>query len=255
MLPELFSIGPFTVHSYGLFIAIGVILAIFIGDEKGKKAGLSEGVIFNIGVWGLVGGVIGSKILHWITIFPEILENPKLMLDFSGGYVVYGGLIGGVLAAIIYCRVKKYNFLVCSDIAAPMVALAQGFGRIGCFMTGCCYGQETSCAIGVTFTKSLFAPNSISLFPIQLVASGLNFLNFIVLSWIYKNRKTVDGSVAALYIIFYSVGRFILEFFRGDIERGSVGSLSTSQFISIFTVIAGIIMYIWVKRKGTVEKK
>lgn len=247
MLPELFSIGPFTVHSYGLLIAIGVILAVFIGDEIGKKAGLEEGTIFSMGIWGLVGGIIGSKILYWITIFSAVIHNPKIILEFTNGFVVYGGLIGGVVAAVIYCKIKKQNFLFCFDIAAPMIALAQGFGRIGCFLAGCCYGQE--CAVGFTFRNSSFAPNGVSLFPIQLVSSGLNFMHFIILTYLWKHKKDADGIVGAAYIILYSIGRFVLEFFRGDLDRGSVGSLSTSQFISIFTFLAGVVLCIVIKRK------
>ena len=121
----------------------------------------------------------------------------------------------------------------------PSVALAQGFGRIGCFLSGCCYGRETNCPLSITFRESDFAPNGVPLIPTQIYSSVLDFIHFALLLYIAKHKKT-DGEVAAAYLVCYSIGRFILEFFRGDLIRGSVGVLSTSQFISIFTGLAGV---------------
>lgn len=245
MLPELFSVGPVTVYSYGLMIAIGVIAAIWLADTWAVKSGVAEdGFMFNLGIFSVVGGFLGSKLLFWITILPDILANPSIMLDFTNGFVVYGGLIGGILTAVVYCRVKKADFFACFDIAAPAIALAQFFGRIGCFLAGCCYGRHTESAFGVVFEHSLYAPPGEKLFPVQLVSSLLNLLNFLLLSYLWKKADLKKGAVGALYIITYSIGRFILEFFRGDLERGSVGMLSTSQFISVFTFVIGIVLFI-----------
>lgn len=244
MLPELFSIGPFTVHSYGLMVAIGVIAAVWIADARAMKTGVAEeGFMFMLGLFSVVGGFLGAKILFWLTILPDVLANPSIMKDFANGFVVYGGLIGGILTAIVYCKIKKTDFLDCFDIAAPLIALAQFFGRIGCFLAGCCYGQPTDSPLAVVFHDSFYAPVDVPLFPIQLVSAVLNLINFLLLSYLW-DRKIKKGAVGAVYIITYSVGRFVLEFFRGDLERGSVGTLSTSQFISIFTVIIGIVFLI-----------
>ena len=139
----------------------------------------------------------------------------------------------------LYCMIKKLKFLEYFDLMMPSIALAQGFGRIGCFLAGCCYGKETSGALAITFTNSDFAPNNVPLIPTQIYSSVLDFVHFLLLLYVAKHKKT-DGQVAACYLIFYSIGRFVIEFFRGDIERGSVGILSTSQFISIFTAAAGV---------------
>ncbi|MCX4318482.1 MAG: prolipoprotein diacylglyceryl transferase [Lachnospiraceae bacterium] len=244
MFPELFSIGPVTIHSYGLMVAVGVITAVWLADARAMKTGVAEdGFMFMLGLFSLIGGFAGSKILFWLTILPDVIANPSIMLDFANGFVVYGGLIGGILTAVVYCKIKKTDFFACFDVAAPVIALAQFFGRIGCFLTGCCYGQQTEGSFGVVFHDSLYAPVEVPLFPIQLVSAGLNLINFLFLSWLWQ-RKPKKGAVGAVYIITYSVGRFVLEFFRGDLERGSVGALSTSQFISIFTVIIGVGMLI-----------
>ncbi len=235
MLPELFSIGPITIYSYGLMTAIGIIAAIWIGEIQMKKTGIAkEGFLFGMGIACVIGGYASSKILFWITILPEIVENPSRILDFASGYVVYGGLIGGVLTAYVYCRIKKVDFWKSFDLVAPLVALAQCIGRIGCFLAGCCYGQPTESACGIVFENSLYAPTGIKLFPAQLVSSGLNLINFIVLYVLWKKAKLKKGCVGAIYIINYSVGRFFLEYFRGDLERGNVGSFSTSQFIFFY---------------------
>lgn len=255
MKNELFTIGPFTIYGYGLMIAIGIMAAYLVGEYRAKKKGLNPDYIFYYVIWCVIGGFLGSKLLYFITDIKNIIKDPSVLLSLSDGWVVYGGIIGGIVSAIIYSKLKKINFLAYFDLLIPSVALAQGFGRIGCQFAGCCYGHETHSPIGVVFHESLYAPNGVSLVPTQLISSGLNFIHFLVLIWFAK-RKKADGQVGALYLILYSIGRFILEYFRGDLLRGSVGTLSTSQFISIFTVIAGIVLYIICTGKVTqIEKQ
>lgn len=244
MKADLFSIGPLTVHGYGLMIGIGIIAAYFVGEYRAKKYGLDSEQIFGLTIWSVIGGMAGAKLLYYLTEIKDIIADPSLLLDIGGGFVVYGGIITGILTAIIYCRIKKLEFLKYLDICIPSVALAQGFGRIGCFLAGCCYGRETGSPLGVVFDESLYAPNGVSLIPTQTISSALDFLHFIILVIFASRFKKADGQVVALYLTLYSIGRFAIEFFRGDIERGSVGILSTSQFISIFACIAGIIMFV-----------
>ncbi|MBR1848831.1 MAG: prolipoprotein diacylglyceryl transferase [Lachnospiraceae bacterium] len=241
MYNDLFSIGPFTVHGYGLMIAIGIAAAYVFASRVAKKRNLSEDEVFNILMVALVGGFASSKCLFYLTILPEILKDPGIILrTFSSGWVVFGGIIGGILAVMLYCKIRKIDFLSYADFCMPAVALAQGFGRIGCLLAGCCYGVATSSKFAITFTHSDFAPNNIALFPAEPVMSVLDFLHFGILTLIMSKSKK-KGTVTICYLIFYSIGRFIIEFYRGDLERGSVGVLSTSQFISIFVCIAGMI--------------
>lgn len=239
MYNELIKLGPITIYGYGLMIGIGILAAYIVSDYRAKKMNVDREPIFNIAIWGVIGGILGAKLLYYITIIDQIISNPKILLNISDGFVVYGGIIGGILSAFIYCRKAKINFLAYFDLIIPSVALAQGFGRIGCFLAGCCYGEETTSKINVIFKHSNFAPNNVRLIPTQLISSGLDFLNFVVLIFIAKYKKA-DGVVAGCYLAFYSAGRFILEFYRGDLVRGSVGGLSTSQFISVFTFIIGL---------------
>lgn len=240
MKNELLRIGPFTVYGYGFMIAIGILAAYFTGEYRAKKYKLEYQHVFYLVIWCLLGGFTGSKILYWATEWKNIISDPGFLLDtLTDGFVVFGGIIGGILTAYVYCRIRHINFLAFFDVLMPSVALAQGFGRIGCFLAGCCYGRETAGALAITFHNSDFAPNNIALVPTQIYSSILDFLHYGLLLYILKHNKR-DGQVGAAYLICYSVGRFILEFFRGDLERGSVGVLSTSQFISIFTLLAGI---------------
>ena len=249
MYNELFKIGNVTIYGYGLMIAIGVIMAYLVAEYRAKKRNLDSDPIFYIVIFGVIFGFVGAKLLYFITILDEIIANPSLLTtSLADGFVVYGGIIVGILAAYIYCRIKKLHFLSYLDIAVPSVALAQGFGRIGCFLAGCCYGHECDLPIAVTFTNSSYAPNGVALFPSQLVSSAFNFVHFFVLCALSRKNKT-PGKIGAFYLIFYSIGRFIIEFFRGDLERGNVGSLSTSQFISVFVMIAGMIMLVFFHQK------
>lgn len=248
MKPELFSIGPFTVYGYGLMIALGVIAAVLVCEKRAPRFGLEAGHIFHIAIWGVSGGVIGAKVMYWIVELPAILKDPGILLDIGHGFVVYGGILGGILGGFLYCRLKKLNFLAYFDLVMPSVALAQGFGRLGCLLAGCCYGRVTDSWFHITFTQSKIAPNGVPLIPTQPISSAANFAHFALLLFVAKRVKG-DGQVAGAYLIFYSIGRSLIELLRDD-PRGTVGGLSTSQFISLFIFITGVCMTVICGRRG-----
>ncbi|MBB5264278.1 phosphatidylglycerol:prolipoprotein diacylglycerol transferase [Catenibacillus scindens] len=243
MYNDLFTIGNFTVHGYGLMIGIGIIAAYLMTEHLAKKKGLSPDPVFSLLVFGIIGGLVGAKLLYYITVIDQIILDPSILLNIGDGFVVYGGIIAGILAGYLTCRVKKISFWDYLDCATPSIALAQGFGRIGCFLAGCCYGMETDSWCAVTFTNSQFAPNGVPLVPTQIISSVFDFAHFALLYVITRKSKK-PGFTSALYLIIYGVGRFVIEFFRGDLIRGSVGNLSTSQFISIFVVLFGVLLMI-----------
>lgn len=246
------KIGPVTIHMYGLMIAIGFLSALFLTSHRGKKKGMDDDVIWGIFFCAIFGGLVGSRVLYYIVEFPQILKDPSILWNFKNGYVVYGGIIGGVLASYIYCRIKKASFLEYFDLVMPAVSLAQGFGRIGCLCAGCCYGRPTDAWYGITFQSSNLAPNGIRLIPTQIISSIGDFVFCGILLW-YAGRKPKAGRVGALWMLLYGVGRFMIEFLRND-YRGSIGVLSTSQIISIGIVAAGAVMFVTVpKLKGKDE--
>lgn len=253
MYPILFELGPITIYSYGFFIGIGILVALLLSIHRGKKLGFSSDVILDLCIYGVLGGFIGAKLLFWIVEFPNILKNPSYIVEtLSSGFVVYGGIIVGILTGYVYCKIKKLDFLMHLDFIIPMIALAQGFGRIGCFSTGCCYGKETHSALGVIFENSLSAPNGVSLIPTQLFSSVGDFFIAAFLLY-YSSKSKIKGQVTGLYMILYSMGRFIIEMFRDD-PRGNVGILSTSQFICIAIFFCGILCIYFSNKQSSVKK-
>ncbi|MBQ9928502.1 MAG: prolipoprotein diacylglyceryl transferase [Lachnospiraceae bacterium] len=245
MKNELFSIGPVTIYGYGLMIGLGVLFCILMGMQRAKKHGLKEEAVIDIAIYGLIIGFLGAKLLYVIVEWEAFLKNPMSVLG-TEGFVVYGGISAGVIAAIVYCRIKKLKFLEYFDLLSASIALAQGFGRIGCFLAGCCYGRETDSCLGVVFPAGSIAPAGVKVLPTQLFSSAGDFAIMAFLLWHYKRRKYV-GDTGFLYMLLYGIGRFFIEMLRND-NRGAVGALSTSQFISIFIVTAALLL-LWNNRK------
>ncbi|MDT3844000.1 MAG: prolipoprotein diacylglyceryl transferase [Bacillota bacterium] len=244
MYNDLFTIGGVTVHGYGLMIAIGIIAAYTMADYRAKLQGINRDKLYILTIWAAVLGILGAKVLYLITMAPKIAEDPSLILkDLASGFVVYGGIIGGLFGGIAVARVIGMPVLRTFDLCMPSIALAQGFGRIGCLLAGCCYGMEYSGPGAIVFSHSDFAPNGVSLFPSEPVYAVLNFAHCLILLAAFRKLKNVPGRTGSLYLIFYSIGRFMMEFVRGDAIRGSVGVLSTSQFIAIFILILGAFAY------------
>ena len=237
-LAEIFGIK---IRSYGLMIAIGILVASALLINKAKKKGYDEDSVINLIIFTVIGGVLGGKLLFIITELKDIINNPIVLKDFGYGFVIYGAIIGGAVTIYLYCRKKKWDPLDLLDLIIPGVAIAQGFGRIGCFLAGCCYGAETNSPLGVVFPEGSLAPSGVHLHPTQLYSSAFDFvLGLFLLYYAKKERK--PGKVVGLYMITYSIGRFLVEFLRND-PRGTVGVLSTSQFIAIFTLLFGIFLF------------
>ena len=254
MYNEILTIGPVTIHGYGLMIGLGVMAALLLGDYRAKKFGLNGDHIYGMTFSAVILGFLAARVLFIITEWENFLQNPMQYLT-GAGFVVYGGIIGGALTIYGFCKIKKIDMLSYLDLMIPSVALAQALGRVGCFLAGCCYGRETQSPLGVVFTNSDFAPNGVKLLPTQLFMAGGDLVIMAVLLW-YASKRPMRGRTSALYLILYSVGRFFIEFLRND-DRGTVGILSTSQFIAIFTLAVGVIGFYIVlpklNQKGNVK--
>ena len=166
----------------------------------------------------------------------------------SEGFVVYGGIVCGLGAAYLYCRKRSLPFLRWADCFVPGVALAQGFGRIGCFLAGCCFGKPTDSIFGVVFPAGSAAPAGVPLWPVQLFSAAGDLLLAGTLLLLEKKRRG-DGLLTGAYLLLYSVGRFLIEFLRAD-PRGAVGILSTSQFIALFAAAAAAVI-LTLRKRGT----
>ncbi|MEP6925500.1 MAG: prolipoprotein diacylglyceryl transferase [Pyrinomonadaceae bacterium] len=257
MFPELIRIGDFPIHTYGILLAVALLSALFVASRLAKRDGLPAERIYDLGLWILIAGLLGSKLLLLI-VDPDYRANPMrfFSLDFlrSGG-VFYGGFLGGLAAAIGLIRYYKLDFWKTVDALAVGVALGQAIGRQGCFAAGCCYGTETHLPWGVHFGEAghlntgvpIYDETGASIFlhPTQLYESFTMLAVFALLYWLH-GRKRFNGQVFITYATIYAFVRFIIEFFRGDF-RGSVFGLndafgiSTSQLISLLVGIGAMV--------------
>ncbi|MCR5688428.1 MAG: prolipoprotein diacylglyceryl transferase [Lachnospiraceae bacterium] len=254
MAIDLFSIGKFTVHGYGLMIGLGFIAAVIAGSRLAKRRGLSDDHFVTMAMLVLIIGFLGGKLLHIIVEFRTFLTDPMSVIG-SEGFAVYGGIITGIATIFVYCRIKKLKFPEYIDLFAASVPINQALGRLGCLLAGCCYGRPTDSHFSLVFPEGSMAPPGIRLIPTQPIMAAENFVIFLVVCGYCvlsspgregkpAKLKYIDGVPTTLYLILYSVGRFIIEYFRDD-YRGSVGIFSTSQFIALFTFAAGLGMFIY----------
>ena len=252
MLDHLTILGK-SISVYGLTAAVGMIAAVFymkmmVRREMFRDLDRHLELAF---AWALAGIALGSKLLYLVMEHSNIVKDIGSMgLEmaaykyFTGGFVFYGGLLGCMVALYLYCKHLKVSFIHLLQLALPAFPLAHAIGRCGCFLVGCCYGRETDTFFAVTYTHSHFAPNGVPLIPTQLIGAVCELLLFILL---YRDsvRGQSGGAMLSKYLVAYGVGRFILEYFRGDDYRGFIGVLSVAQIISLICIICGTIAYIW----------
>jgi len=254
MYPELFRIGNFPVNTYGVFLALAFLIAILVTVKLATRDGLPRQRVYDLCLWMLLAGLIGSKLLMLFTE-PEYRANPLelVSLDFlrSGG-VFYGGLLGAVLAGYLLMKRYKLPWWKTADACAPGIAIGNFFGRQGCFAAGCCWGKPTDLPWGVKFTELgheiTGVPIEAHLHPTQLYESFAMLLVFLFLLWLHKHRR-FDGQVVLIYALLYSVIRFAIEFVRDDPRGDILGlttltGLSTSQLISIVIGISALLILI-----------
>lgn len=234
MHPILLEIGPITLRSYGLFLALGFLGGIALMTLLNRKEGRSDDLAMDMSVWIMAGGIIGARLMY-VAVQPEsFLDNwLEIFMVWQGGLVYYGGLFGATLAGIWYLRRRKQPVWTVADCVAPGIAVGQAFGRIGCFFNGCCYGR-VSHEHGVVFPVLM---DNLPRFPTQLYETVLVSLLAVFL-WRFKGKRSYKGQVFVLYLGIYGVFRFMLEFLRGDAERGELISqvLSPAQWTSIASV-------------------
>lgn len=243
-----------TIYSYGFFIACGAIAgSIYLAYQAKKQFGVKVDTIQMLVILIILGAVIGGKFFMLFEDPSRYLSHPsELVKNFNNGFVFYGSLLFAIPIMLLFFRIHKLPALAMLDIMAATACLVHGFGRIGCFMAGCCYGTPHEGLFSVTFTDPVCAaePLNTALYPTQLYSSLSIFAILAIILFIGK-RKKFDGQLFMLYLMLYAIVRSVLELFRGDLERGFLidGLLSNSQFISLLVFIGALYFYIRLKNK------
>lgn len=250
MFPDLIRIGDFSLHTYGFFIAIGIILAFCIIKIESTRVSIDYQKISDMLFWSIWAGLIGSRIFYVFYFPDEFIKNPiEIIKIWKGGLVFHGGLLFAL--PIVFYYIKKYNlpFLKTLDVIALAIPLAHFFGRLGCFSAGCCYGEVCELPWAVVFKNpNSIAPINIPLHPTQLYEAFLNLILFLIL-FLTRFKTNREGLKTGLYFSGYGIIRFTVEFFRGDL-RGFLGPFSTAQWISIAFLIFGAIFILKAYKGG-----
>ena len=249
-----FQIGSLLIPYYGFFIVLGILVASTLGVLRVKAFHRDVNDFILIAAMVGLGGIVGAKVLYllvsWRSIdLTRLTDSAYINSLMQGGFVFYGGLIGGVLCLFLCNKWFHVDAVSYIEICLPCVPLVHGFGRLGCAAVGCCYGVPFSSAFSVTYQNSLFAPNNIPLFPVQLTEAVWNFVIVLILLWYLDVLKRRRGLL--LYILLYAPMRFLLEFFRYDAERGAIGFFSVSQWISLLLILLAAAMLVRKPRSGT----
>jgi phosphatidylglycerol---prolipoprotein diacylglyceryl transferase len=258
VFPQLFHIASFAVPTYGILVATGVLVGLWLSVRNSVRSGIKAENAWDLGIAVVLAGILGSKILYvildWRTgnAFGDNLRSIFSLATLQAGGVFSGGLIAGFGIAAWFLRKHHMPALATADAFAPGLALGHAIGRLGCFAAGCCYGKQTTHFWGVTFTSKVAnanagTPLNVPLEPTQLIESAAELIIFGVLTWMFA-RKKFHGQILAAYFFLYGIARFLIEFLRDDPGRGGPylgGILSGTQLISIgLVLVAGIIWYL-----------
>lgn len=277
MYYRLFNFGGISVYSYGVMVVIGLMLGITLAYRRAQQLGENPKNILDLSLYLMVSALIGARsvyvFLHWHYFKNHLLH---VLLINQGGLVFYGASIAGIITAFLFLKIKQLNIGNYFDICAPSLALGQAFGRVGCYLNGCCFGKIVFCPqmqwLGVRFpvvcekmssgfpSEIIGSPaylhhfnqglikhsalHSLAVYPTQLFSAFLNLFIFFIVVYLFKKR-IFHGQIWLLYVFLYGFSRFFIEFLRDDTPRYSAICFTFSQYISLGFVTCAIIIYIY----------
>lgn len=247
MFPKIIDTGSFFLPTYGLIVAIAFLVAIWLTGRLGDKAGLKHDAVVNLAIYCALAGMLGAKLLMFAFDWELYVRDPGQILSWNTVQamgVFQGGLILAVIVAVLYIRRQAMPGLTTADVFAPGLALGHGIGRLGCFAAGCCWGQECTRPWAVTFRNPAAqeltgVPLNVPLHPTQIYEAAAEAVIFAIL---YRrfHRPHAPGQIIGLYLVLYSIVRFLVEFVRHHDQALPFGAgLSLTQYISLGTLIAG----------------
>jgi len=264
--------GGIPVFGYGFMMFIGFSSATWLASRRVMSIGQPPEVIFDMMMWALIPGLIGARIYYLVKYGSPVLAKAQgveklvaLVALWDGGIVFYGSVIGGIVGVTAFCLRRRISPVAMFDVLAPSLLLGEAFGRIGCFLYGCCYGKACDLPWAVKFPPDSLtfeklaqegviardAASTIALHPAQIYSSLAAFVLAGVLAW-YFRRRPFDGAVMCLTAILYPISRYLLETLRGDISPGALGLKDAQVFSIVFTLIGiGGMYYLSTHRRLT----
>ena len=256
MYPILYKIGPIHLYTYGFFLALGFLTAILVAGREARRVGLPEGHFYDLCFYIILAAIVGSRLLFVMVDPVPFLQNPlRIFAVWEGGLVFHGGMIAALVTAFFLMRRHKMPWRPTFDSLAVGMPLGVAFGRIGCFMAGCCFGKPTDLPWGVSFTHpESLCPIQEPLHPTQLYEALLSLMVFGVVFWLRK-RKRFDGQVLATYFFLAGLVRFTVEFFRAPTSIDPRGAEllfhmpATQVFALGLAIMSGICLW-WGWRKS-----
>lgn len=266
MLPELLKIGPLTVSSYGILLVLAILVGVRAGLRRAALRGLPVSEVASLSFISVVSGLVGARLLYVVTHLREFQGrwmSTFLPSDAGGqlgvtGVVLLGGVVAAVLSGVIYLRRRRLEVLKFADVFSAPLALGIFFGRIGCFLNGCCFGKACSAAWAVEFPPDSPAGTvmgSLPLHPTQLYSAIIALVIWMVLHAL-ENRRRPDGFLAAVFLVLFGAGRFFVDFFRVyEREMMVFASVNLNQLLSLALVILGAgLMLRCLRRSGEVTR-
>ncbi len=246
-----FQIGSFTIHWYGVLLAVGMLVGLWTASRRAMRDRIAPEKIFDAGAWLIIGAIIGARTLYVVSYWDRLFKDPlypsapwtEIFMIQRGGLVFYGGLIGGTLAGLLFVWRNKLPLWKFADALAPSIALGYVPGRLGCLMNGCCYGRETGLPWAIHFPAD-HETHGFGVHPTQVYDSLLSLALYLGLAWLHRRRK-FDGQVFAAYFLFYAMTRSVVEAFRGDYppQQYLGGVVTPAHLVSILIFGIGAALY------------
>lgn len=244
MYPILLKIGEFELRSYGVMIALAFLLAALLGGKEAKRRGSDPNIIYDFLFYAMISGLLGARIYYVLFSEPAyFFSNPaEIFAIWKGGIAIQGGILGGLVAGIVFCRNRDVEFWSFADLLAPSIILGQGIGRGACTLNGCSFGKPTDLPWAITFTDpNAMAPLNISLHPTQLYELFGDLLIFAII-WSARDKISFKGGLFLIYVMMYGVLRFTIESFRDD--SLIMGGLRAAQVTSAVTFVLALVLFL-----------
>lgn len=262
-----FTVFGQDIYWYGIFIGLGVILGVLLALHEAKRTGQNPDTYLDFIIYAMIIAIIGARLYYVIFSWDFYSQHPeKIFAIREGGLAIYGGIIGGVLTAIVYSRVKKKNFWVMADTMAPSLILGQMLGRWGNFFNKEAFGGFTDNLFAMRYQLSQVRASDVTPDILQnlVTVNGVDYIQvhptflyesmwslcvFIILL-ILQRKKKFDGQVCATYFFGYALGRVWIEGLRTD--QLCIGNVPVSQALSAVLIIASVVLYVYCKKKAAV---